>query len=176
MGEGVSSISLSADGKLLVSGGGDNAVRLWDVESGHEITSVRVGEPGYWGNQYSTVALHPTGRLVAAIGTQHGFVLIDLKTRDVHQMGNPDDECHSLAFSEDGQTLATIHRAETRLDRKSYAVIPSCTVTLWNTQTRKALREFSFEPRKNEYGSLEFSYGTCYQPQRQIPCNGTRAV
>ena len=77
-------------------------------------------------------------------------------------MGNPDDECHSLAFSEDGQTLATIHRAETRLDRKSYAVIPSCTVTLWNTQTRKALRDFSFEPRKNEYGSYEFSSGLVF--------------
>ena len=57
-GEGVSSISLSADGNLLVSGGGDNAVRLWDVEIGARDHLRSSGRAGILGKsiQYGRVA------------------------------------------------------------------------------------------------------------------------
>src|SRR4051812_39909795 len=36
----VNTVAFSPDGKILASGGGDNAVRLWDVETGREIKSL----------------------------------------------------------------------------------------------------------------------------------------
>ena len=53
--------AFSPDGKRIVSGGDDDAVRLWDAESGKELRKY----PGH-GTQVMSVAFFPDGRRIAA--------------------------------------------------------------------------------------------------------------
>jgi WD40 repeat protein len=63
-GEGVQSLAVSPDGKLLVTGGEDRAARVWDVTSGKQMREL-IGHKGAVGS----VALSPDGKRVLTAGT-----------------------------------------------------------------------------------------------------------
>jgi WD40 repeat protein len=58
---GVLSVAFSADGKLLASGSGDAAVRLWDMTTGRVMATLR----GHT-SAVSSVAFSGEGRLLAS--------------------------------------------------------------------------------------------------------------
>lgn len=58
---GVHSVVVSPDGKLLASGSYDNTVKLWEIESRKEIASLT----GHTSHVYS-VAFSPDGKLLAS--------------------------------------------------------------------------------------------------------------
>jgi WD40 repeat protein/transcriptional regulator with XRE-family HTH domain len=57
------SVALSADGRLLASGGQDGAVRLWEVPGGRLLATLEVHPTGVW-----SVTLSGDGRLLASGG------------------------------------------------------------------------------------------------------------
>ena len=59
----VRGVALSADGRLVVSGGADGTVRLWDVATGQQLKVLR----GHTGTVWS-VALSADGQLVVSGG------------------------------------------------------------------------------------------------------------
>ena len=60
----IQSIAFSPDGKLLVSGGIDNAVRLWNVKKRHEIVTHDPDQKGVDYANIQTVAFSPSGELL----------------------------------------------------------------------------------------------------------------
>jgi RNA polymerase sigma factor (sigma-70 family) len=97
----VSALSLSADGKLIASGGVDNVARLWDAATGRQVGRIAglVNASG--------VALSPDGKTVAAAsnGRVYLFDAATGKERRALQAGNF-FQAFGVAFSPDGKWLA----------------------------------------------------------------------
>lgn len=97
----INSLAFSPDGRILISGGDDNSIKLWDVDSGKELNS------GKHSARVRTVAFSPDGKLIAS-GDDSGIIKIwDVKTMENVVLPRHDNAVTSLAFSPDGKTLAS---------------------------------------------------------------------
>jgi WD40 repeat protein len=103
----VRNVAFSPDGAVLVSSGQDREILLWDAIAGARIRSI--GQPG--SNPVQVVAYSPSGKHVAVgevSGSPQPINLIDAATGEiVSRLAGHDAGINALAFSPDGQTLAT---------------------------------------------------------------------
>ncbi len=100
---GVTSIDLSQDSRILVSGSHDGTVRLWDVASGNQIGLFT----GHTDRVYD-VAFNPDASIVASGSEDNTIILWDVATdesRVIHT--GYTDGVNRLAFSIDGRTLVS---------------------------------------------------------------------
>jgi RNA polymerase sigma factor (sigma-70 family) len=110
----VSSVAFSPDGKAVLSAG-DDGVRFWDAETGHELRRfVQRPNSDNTSIRFACMALSPDGRMLAAGGI-HGAVLWEVSTGRQLRTFHPDDWVHTLAFSPDSRLLATGLQRETQL-------------------------------------------------------------
>jgi WD40 repeat protein len=119
----VSSVALTADGKILASGSTDNTVILWDVAAREPI-----GEPltGHTGTVWSVI-ISPDGRTLVSGSADNTVMLWDVFTHQ--QLGLPltghNAPVISLAMSSDGAILASGSE--------------DGTIILWDMATRQKL-------------------------------------
>jgi WD40 repeat protein len=131
----VQSVSFSANGKTLASGGYDHAIRLWDVATGKPLHTFEGHNQGV-----AAVAYSPDGRLIASGGTS-GFIGFDepseptillwdvASTRVVRRLKGHKAGVTSIRFSPTGKRLASGSSDKT--------------VRLWNPTTGKELAQLS---------------------------------
>jgi WD40 repeat protein len=105
----VSAVSFSPDGKLLASGGADNTVRLWDVETGKEIKTLSGHTNKVWGVSFS-----PDGKLLATGSDDKTVRLWDVATgQQINTLIGHINELTTVSFSPDGKLLASGSRDKT---------------------------------------------------------------
>jgi WD40 repeat protein len=122
----VTRVAVTADGKLLASGGGDTRggeLKLWEAATGKEIGSF----PGYT-NSLNALAFSADGKWLASGGIDNKLLLWDVASRKQRAAlgGHTDWAIIAVAFSPDGKRLASAGRKEVKLwDLKSGKPIAS---------------------------------------------------
>ncbi|KAJ6583520.1 WD40-repeat-containing domain protein [Mycena vulgaris] len=121
--ERVFSVAFSLDGLYVISGSGDNTVRIWDVATGKQLKQL----DGHEGD-VNSAAFSPDG-LYAISGSDDQTVRIwDVATgKQLKQLDGHEDKVWSVAFSPDG--LHAISGSEDK------------TVRIWDVATGKQLKQ-----------------------------------
>ncbi len=115
----INSVAITKDGKTLATGGGDDTLRLWDVETGRQIKS-------FSGHRYYiiSVALSRDEKFLASGGFDQTVRVWNIETgRQINLFEGHTDFVLSVAFSPDGKTLASCSRDKT--------------IRLWDLETGK---------------------------------------
>jgi WD40 repeat protein/tRNA A-37 threonylcarbamoyl transferase component Bud32 len=101
----VTSITFSADGKLLATGSIDATARVWDPATGQE--RAQLGVKGFGGDVFS-VAFHPTRKLLATGTGDKRARVWDLNTGTTELSVYMEGWVNTVAFSPDGRLLAVM--------------------------------------------------------------------
>ncbi|HYG11619.1 MAG TPA: serine/threonine-protein kinase [Pyrinomonadaceae bacterium] len=120
--------ALSADGKLLASGGtNEKSVKVWEAESGKLKFTLDGHEKGVL-----SLAFSPDGQTLASGSYDNTIRLWDMRNGDFKQALTEDNlnAIFSVAFSPDGRTLASGSYHE---------------IKLWNAETGTLLRKLAAE-------------------------------
>jgi WD40 repeat protein len=103
--EAVRSVCFGPDGRTLASGSDDKSVKLWDVATGRNTTTLKEEDPYLW----SCAAFSPDGKMLATGGWFNKVKLWDVGTRKGKVLLDERKQCPETVavFSPDGKTLAS---------------------------------------------------------------------
>ncbi|MBR8832557.1 MAG: NACHT domain-containing protein [Stigonema ocellatum SAG 48.90 = DSM 106950] len=100
----VCAIAFSPDGRTLISSSDDQTARLWDVATGNCLNVLQ----GYTRDVYSVAfSPIPLREILASGSDDHMIRIWDLRTGECHSIRGNQGRIRSVAFSPDGQILAS---------------------------------------------------------------------
>ena len=143
---GLTSITLSLDGKTLADSNKDNTIKLWDVETG-ELKNSLTGHS----SNILFIAFSPDGKTLVSRDEETikfwNICTGKLKSSMAHSYNRKESIWRTTVFSPNGQTLA-ISSTREREDGTFYK-----TITLWDVETGQVVRTLD-----DNYGSIAFSH------------------
>jgi WD40 repeat protein/energy-coupling factor transporter ATP-binding protein EcfA2 len=132
----VTSVNFSPDGKTLVSVSRDNTIKLWNVETGEEIRTLK----GHDGVQ--SVNFSPDGKTLVSGSWDNTIKLWNVETgEEIRTLKGHDNSVNSVNFSPDGKTLVSGSGDKT--------------IKLWNVETGEEIR--TLKGHDNSVNSVNFS-------------------
>jgi WD40 repeat protein len=117
------SVAVSSDGRYALSGGDDTSIKLWNLETGHEIRTFR----GHTGNVVDIVISNDSKWAASIANNDYSVRLWDLDTGKSLGVLNHKRSIQSIALSPDERFLLT----------------GGDTLILWNLGTSKIEQEFN---------------------------------
>jgi RNA polymerase sigma factor (sigma-70 family) len=138
---GVKALDISADGRRVVSAGGDECLKVWDVASDKEVRTIPLppADNGEWGRRFYYVRISSDGRrAVGAFGPRGGVAAVggpapkltdklavwDAETGKLLEMRAVELGRGSGVLSPDGRTLLTNNTLIDVLSGKKVAELP----------------------------------------------------
>ncbi len=101
--EGVSCLAISPDGQILASGSYDDTIKLWQLSTGEEISTLA----GH-SDDVESLAFHPDGEILASGSYDRTIKLWQLSTgKKIRTLRGHSEDIESVAFSPNGQILAS---------------------------------------------------------------------
>ncbi|MCE9565461.1 MAG: WD40 repeat domain-containing protein [Planctomycetes bacterium] len=98
----VTCLAVIPDGSLMVTGGEDKTVRVWEIGSGKQVRSLQ----GHLG-RVTAVATRGDGKQIASASEDGAIRMWDLSTDDEHRaLSEASDSLWAVAFSPDGKHVA----------------------------------------------------------------------
>jgi WD40 repeat protein len=123
--DAVRGVSVTADGRRVLSGGDDRTVRLWEFAGSRELHRMAGHRAGVTG-----VALSPDGRLALSAGRDQSLRLWDPgRGREVRSFEVPRGPVLAAAFSPDGKAALSAHF--------------DTTLRLWDVESGRELRRLA---------------------------------
>ena len=142
--DNISVTALSPDGKLLVSGGWDKAVKIWDKASGKELITLD-NFPGW----VRSIAFSPDGKkLVTGSFKQLRINDISLNGKEIYKDSIHPWDIEAIAFSPDGKLLATGSQMA-----PSLPIVAKFEIIIWNVSDMAKLKTVG---AKGEIRSIQF--------------------
>ena len=117
-------VAFSPDSKTIVSGYREGNIKLWDVQTGKELKTLRAGN-GHKDHVLS-VAFSPDGKWIVSGSTDNTIKLWDAQSGEELKTLTGHVDIRSVAVSPDGQTIASGGGNNS--------------IKLWNVQTGKELK------------------------------------
>jgi len=100
------SLDFSRDGRIIVSGSGDQTARVWDMETSKCLHVLTVGDEDLKDAGVTSVAISPDGRLVAAGSLDKMVRVWDTHSGQLlEKLEGHKESVYSVVFSPDGKTL-----------------------------------------------------------------------
>ena len=140
----IESAVFSPDGKTVVSGAGDNTVKLWNIATGRELFTLHGHE-----NWVKSVAFSPDGKTILSASVDHTLKLWDAATgreipifpgRRLLPVPGHTKGVNSAAFSPDGKTIVSGSGDSYEIDGD---IRRDNTLRLWNAATGQEIRVLS---------------------------------
>jgi WD40 repeat protein len=107
----VNAVTVARDGRHVVSGGDDGTVRLWELDSGHQLHTF-AGADGHRGKVFA-VAVSPNSRTVLSGGFDKSARLWDLASGRLIAKFDHAESVEAVAIAPDGTTALTGSRDRT---------------------------------------------------------------
>ena len=105
----VCGVSCSPDGRRIVSGSGDNTVRVWDAESGAELAILRGHE-----DNVTSVSYSPDGRRIVSGSNDHTVRVWDAESgAELAILRGHESDVTSVSYSPDSRRIVSGSRDKT---------------------------------------------------------------